>query len=527
MIGKYLLFFRTVRYLKIRQIIYQFYYRLKPVKKLRAFVARDNNLLFHPLRFSISYKSPALVNEDLSFNFLNLTHQFAKSIDWDYQEHGKLWNYNLQYFNYLHQDNITDQVKQDWLNDIGEWLKDGRLRLEPYPVSLRVMNSIRYFAINNIQNGGLLNQTYAQLNYLADNLEFHIMGNHLLENAFALFMGGHVFQKVDWQKKAKDILYRELNEQVLNDGGHFELSPMYHQIILFRVLELTDWYSKFQDPDTAFLNFIKEKAKRMLGWLQIITFKNGDIPHYNDSTIDIAFTSQVLFAFAQQLCFTEPIVIPLRESGYRKFSNEIYECVLDAGSIAATYQSGHTHADTFSFILYYHHSPFIVDVGTSTYEKGDRRNYERSTKAHNTVEIANENQFEVWGGFRVGRRASVNIINETDSSITASHDGYKNLFNAIHERSFYLRPESVRIIDVIHNSKTVSAKSYLHFHPDCKVEEKNGSIMVNNIATISFINANRTNLELYKFALGYNLYQDAKVLVVEFHKSLETLITFV
>lgn len=527
MIEKYGMLFRTIRYLKIKQIIYQFYYRLKPVKTLSAFDVQDNNLLFHPLRFTISYNSSTLVSEDLSFSFLNLNQQFAKSIDWNYQEHGKLWNYNLQYFNYLQQENISNHVKQEWLIDIGQWLKDGRLKLEPYPVSLRIMNSIRYFSINNIKSEVLLNQTYAQLIFLADNLEFHIMGNHLLENAFALFMGGYAFQKVAWQKKAKNILYRELKEQVLNDGGHFELSPMYHQIILFRVLELADWYSKEETTDTAFLDFIKEKAKRMLGWLQTITFKNGDIPHFNDSANNIALKSQELFAFARQLSLAEPTIIPLRESGYRKFANENYECVLDAGSIAASYQPGHSHADLLSYVLYYHHSPLILNVGISTYEKGDRRNYERSTKAHNTVEIENENQFEVWGGFRVGRRASVTIINETDLSITASHDGYKSLFNAIHERSFYFKPASVKIIDVIHQSKTVNAKSYLHFHPDCKVEQKNGDIVVNNTITISFLNTNQTHLGLYKFASGYNLYQDAKVLVVEFCGSLETLISFI
>lgn len=527
MIGKYLMFFRTIRHLKISQVIYQIYYRIKPVKTLSAFEAGESDLLFYPLKFSLVNKSTALVNEDLSFNFLNLTHQFKKSIDWNFQKHGKLWNYNLQYFNYLHQDNISNNVKQEWLNDIGEWLEDGRLMLEPYPVSLRLINSIRYFSITDIQNNSLLSQAKAQLKYLAANLEFHIMGNHLLENAFALFMGGHAFQRVDWQKKAKDILYRELKEQILSDGGHFELSPMYHQIILFRLLELTDWYSKVHDSDETFLYFIKDKASQMLSWLRNITFKNGDIPHFNDSTVGIAFSSQDLFSFAGQLGLSGTLKTPLGESGYRKFGNEIYECILDAGSIAASYQPGHSHADSFSFVLYHHYSPFIVDVGISTYEKGDIRNYERSTKAHNTVEIENENQSEVWDGFRVGRRANVKIINETDTSITASHDGYKNHFNVIHERSFSFMAQSVAITDDIQNPKTVKAKAYLHFHPACKIEIKDGIIMVHNIATISFTNADRIYLEFYKYALGYNLCQDAKVLVIEFHKSLETLITFV
>lgn len=526
MVKKFFLLFRTVRYLKVRQIVYQVYYRLKPLKTLTHY--KKNRIRFFLLKFSIQYTTPNSYKEKNSFIFLNQLHLFPKEILWDFMDYGKLWNYNLQYFNFLHQKGLIKAVKDDLLCDINKWLETGQLRLEPYPVSLRVINTIRYLSLSGANNNGtIIADIYAQLNYLYSHLEYHLLGNHLLENAFALLMGGEAFEENKWTKKAKSILYKELDEQILNDGGHFELSLMYHQIILFRVLELIDWYSQSKEPDLKFLNFVKRKAVAMLNYLKSVGFKNGDISHFNDSAPGIGFTSQELFAFAQQLKLPEPKVIPLRESGYRKFGNENYECILDAGSIAPSYQPGHSHADSFSFVLHYHHVPFIVDVGISTYEKGDIRNYERSTKAHNTVEIENENQSEVWGGFRVGRRANVKIINETDSAITASHDGYKSLFNAIHKRGFYFEPNSVRLVDVIKNSKTVDGKSYLHFHPDCKVEEKHGRFMINNVAEISFINANRTDLESYKFALGYNLYQEAKVLVAEFHISIETLITFV
>ena len=45
------------------------------------------------------------------------------------------------------------------------------------------------------------------------------------------------FQDKSLYNKSKKILKLELKEQILNDGGHFELSPMYHQIILSRILD--------------------------------------------------------------------------------------------------------------------------------------------------------------------------------------------------------------------------------------------------------------------------------------------------
>jgi uncharacterized heparinase superfamily protein len=47
-----------------------------------------------------------------------------------------------------------------------------------------------------------------------------------------------------WLKKGLKIINDELNEQVLNDGGNFERSPMYHSIFLEDLLDLIN-ISKF------------------------------------------------------------------------------------------------------------------------------------------------------------------------------------------------------------------------------------------------------------------------------------------
>ena len=62
--------------------------------------------------------------------------------------------------------------------------------------------------------------------------------------------------------------------------------------------------------------------------------------------------------------------------------------------------------------------------------KTARRQYERSTVAHNCVvrEGATIDRchscYEVWGGFRVGKRCKTVILKDTDTEITAQHDGY-------------------------------------------------------------------------------------------------------
>src|SRR5690606_1356725 len=123
-----------------------------------------------------------------------------------------------------------------------------------------------------------------------------------------------------------------LEEQVLADGAHFELSPMYHQIIFFRLLELIDWYSKWKEKEQAFEDFLRSKASRMRSWLEHMSFKNGDIPHFNDSADGIAYSTSWLIAYAESLsiCASE---IRLGESGYRSVVRGDYECKVDCAQL--------------------------------------------------------------------------------------------------------------------------------------------------------------------------------------------------
>ncbi len=78
---------------------------------------------------------------------------------------------------------------------------------------------------------------YRDYCHLLDHQEYHLLGNHLLENGYSLLFGALYFKEKKFEDAARRILTRELKEQVLDDGAHFELSPMYHQIILCRVLD--------------------------------------------------------------------------------------------------------------------------------------------------------------------------------------------------------------------------------------------------------------------------------------------------
>ena len=254
----------------------------------------------------------------------------------------------------------------------------------------------------------------------------------------------------------------------LPDGAHFELSPMYHKIILFRLLDciqLMQSNTVFKDADL--LGSLENKAQVMLGFLRNISFSDNTIPLFNDAAFDIAPSNQQIYDYALKLGIRENNM-PLKESGYRKIQNENFEIILDVGQIGPDYQPGHAHADTFSFCLYIDQVPVIVDMGTSTYNIGKRRDLERSTLSHNTVAYGAMDSSEVWGGFRVADRAKVRIMQDDKELIMAEHDGYRKM-GITHQRKFSLSSNRFLIEDVINGKVTKSSISSLHFHPDVKI----------------------------------------------------------
>ena len=74
-----------------------------------------------------------------------------------------------------------------------------------------------------------------------------LVANHLLENAFALFMGGMVTVS-DILDAGRSLLKTQLQEQVLEDGMHYERSPMYQMIVLERLLDALN-FAKANDDE--------------------------------------------------------------------------------------------------------------------------------------------------------------------------------------------------------------------------------------------------------------------------------------
>jgi hypothetical protein len=472
------------------------------------------------LNFQSSVPSYRSYLGDNHFSFLNIDHDFKNEIDWNFAENGKLWTYNLNYFEYLLQPDFDEKTGLKLIRDFirnQAILKDG---FEPFPIALRSIFWIKFLTKNDTEDAEIDRFLYAQLELLTRQLEYHLMGNHLLENGFALLFGAFYFKEKSFFDIAEKIIYEQLEEQILDDGAHFELSPMYHQLMLFRVL---DSVNLLQNNSAIFVHnllpFFKEKATAMMGWLAAMQFADGTMPNFNDSTVGIAPKATDLLRYGQAL----GLVLKknqLKSSGYRKITTKTYETTVDIGDIGPDYIPGHAHSDMMNFVLRYAAQPILVDTGISTYEKNEKRHFERSTAAHNTVKVRGEEQSDIWGGFRVGYRAKITHLVEGKGFLRATYNGHSH-FKISHSRTFKFEEKTIQIIDELPDGQWGSA--YFHFHPNVIVNADKSSVF-GDFGQFIFDNFTQVTIEKYEYAAGFNLTESATVAVVYFDKKLHTTI---
>jgi uncharacterized heparinase superfamily protein len=354
----------------------------------------------------------------------------------------------------------------DWHRDlIQRWIAENPpghgTGWEPYPTSLRIVNWVKWALAGNTLPEAAGHSLAVQTRWLRKRMEFHLLGNHLWANAKALAFAGAFFEAGEadaWRTRGLAVLRRELAEEVLPDGGHFERSPMYHALAVEDLLDLVQLSQRYPDLFAATeVETWRRTAGLMLRWLGVMSHPDGGIAFFNDAALGVAPPLEALRRFAASLgvhTSEEPLspVEALPASGYVRLQVGPAVLIVDGGEIGPDYLPGHAHADTLSFELSLHGRRVLVNGGTSTYERGRERMRQRGTAAHNTVAVEGRDSSEVWASFRVARRARplpMRWGRDGDSLwIEAGHDGYRRLAGRVtHYRRWVLAPDRLVVMD--------------------------------------------------------------------------------
>ena len=486
------LYFHTLRYLRPIQIWGRILFLLSRTKPdLR--VGPTLRPVEH--EWVLPAPRPASMLSPNRFRFLNVEGELVKLGDWNSEAFAKLWLYNLHYFDDLNAEAAIERV--DWHRVlIHRWIEENPPGTgngwEPYPLSLRIINWIKWHLAGNELDSFTTHSLAVQVRFLICSLEYHILGNHLFVNAKALVFAGCFFEGEEakaWLRKGLSILDREIPEQILGDGGQFERSPMYHALAYEDMLDLLNLSRAFPEQFAAMERPVgewEEAIQSMGHWLRTMCHPDGEIAFFNDAAIGIAPSPEHLFDYAKSLGL--PVsrlsegLIHLDSTGYIRLSKGEAVLLIDVAPIGPDYLPGHAHADTLSYELSLSGKRVLVNSGTSRYGLGTEREWERSTAAHNTVEVDGQSSSEVWSSFRVARRAypfDVSIERKGDALIVeAAHDGFRRLAGRpVHRRRWVLGQKRLEVYDTIEGSFDY-AVSRLYFHPDVQIDqdESRGSI---------------------------------------------------
>ncbi|GAC1439008.1 MAG: heparinase II/III family protein [Solirubrobacteraceae bacterium] len=297
-----------------------------------------------------------------------------------------------------------------------------------------------------------------QVRHLRRCIERDIGGNHLLENAVALTIGGTCLGLERIAAHGRRLLAAELGDQILSDGGHEERSPSYHRLLLDR---LTDARNVLQRAGEQ-LPALEDACVAMASWLAALAGPGGDLPRLNDG-------------------WDGPAVQPCRDlwselsaSGYYVLRHAGDQAVLDIGPLCPPHLPPHAHADALSFVLWADGRPLVVDPGSGSY-RGPLRSWSRATATHNTVEVDGEDQCVFLGDFRAARLPKVvclGLIQTADATLVwGEHDGYARLPEpVVHRRVFcWLPGDGLVVVDVLEGAGHHAARSRLHLAPGTDV----------------------------------------------------------
>jgi uncharacterized heparinase superfamily protein len=489
------LYLHTLRYLRPVQLRGQLLMRLRAMSRAR--LPRLPRLprqepATRPGLAAIAFLPPArgLVSADGRFTFLNATGAaHADGVDWAARGMSRLWRYNLHYFDYLLDESLADDFRaaliDDWISHNPPGSADA---WDAYPLSLRIVNWVKYFLSRPERPPPRhwLASLFSQAEWLGRNFEFHLLGNHLLKNAVALVFAGCFFEGREanaWLRRGWHCFVSEVLEQFLPDGGHYERSPMYHALCLADCLDVLSLTA--QAPIAVHVTpaaALSARVRSAATFLRDICCPDGEIPLFNDSAFGIAPAPRALFARAQRLlgadtdgAFTRQPprceLIDKRHSGYFGFRHGRDWLLVDCGPVGPDYQPGHAHCDTLSYELALDGARLIVDGGVYDYEAGAQRLLSRTTASHNTVMIDGCEQSEIWGAFRVARRArplsAALQAAGPGCSFEGVHDGYRRLAGKpLHRRRIRYDGAGVtEVVDEICGRGTHTVASRIRLHP--------------------------------------------------------------
>lgn len=248
-------------------------------------------------------------------------------------------------------------------------------------------------------------------------------------------------------QRAGANLDRELDRQILPDGGHISRNP---RAILDLLMELLPLRQTYVNLGYEMPSRLIPAIDRMFPALRFFRHQSGELSLFNGATAALA-TELVAV-----LRYDETAGQPFRAMPYMRYQRigtSNTAVIVDTGYPLSAETSGRAHAGCLSFELSSGGHRIIVNSGAPIFGPEEYRQLARSTAAHSTVTLsdtssASFSKFSTLGTIVVGGVSHVEAQRRDDEHgeiLVASHDGYVDKFGLYHERSLQLHPSGTSL----------------------------------------------------------------------------------
>ncbi len=284
------------------------------------------------------------------------------------------------------------------------------------------------------------------------------------------------------QKGVARLLSRELDRQILADGGHLSRNPDVLIDLLLDFLPLRQTYaSRAVETPPALLNAID----RMMPMMRFFRHGDGTFAAFNG----MGPTRPDLLATI--LAYDDARGRPpsnASHSGYQRLEAGQSVVVADTGKAPPVGVSQDAHAGCLAFEFSSERSRIVVNCGVPAAGRAAWRDLARASAAHSTLVLDDTSSARFADAGRLRELVGTPIIagpeavtvtrDEKAMSVTARHDGYGARFGLLHERELVLGADGLvlagtdRLIADKTARRPAAAKTVairFHIHPQVKV----------------------------------------------------------
>lgn len=188
----------------------------------------------------------------------------------------------------------------------------------------------------------------------------------------------------------------QIHDQILPDGVQDELTPHYHRVVVNNVISVIESLNKLDHPVNPEL---RETLRTMVRYVQQTCVPDGSKQvAFNDS--DPGTPGEILPRLQQ--AGLADLITPDAELGpdFKPYAGVAFlrqkptEGDLYLAFDAGPYGRAHQHEDKLGFWLFAYGRNLIVDPGRHLYDYSEKSfiRYLRSTKAHSTIRVNNQDQ---------------------------------------------------------------------------------------------------------------------------------------